>query len=1108
MSQSRMVAHRIVVLLMVMAASATAADQPASNHLWQIGKPDNGYAEFALAPRDYGKFRDDAFFIVGQSDPKTAWPYVHPGPADPWAGSRSHTFTILFALKATPADGQCRLIVDLLDTHSRTAPVLFVDVNGKSFRHNTPAGGGDESIFGDPAKGREHRFEIAFPASLLKQGVNEISISNAWGSWALCDWVALQTPAGLELTEVKGSILKSAASPPVLIDRGGRLFQPIELQVRHVGDDASVTLHATGAEPVQASLRTGAHKLHIAVPAVSAETKVAVTLESAGSAIATRDVTLKPVRKWQVYLLPHSHVDIGYTHLQSDVEKLHWKHIENAIALSARTRDYPSEARFKWNVEVLWAVESYLNQATPEKRQAFIQAVKDGWIGLDGMYGNELTGLCRPEELLRLFRYGTKLADEIGAPIDSAMISDVPGCTWGIVTAMNQAGIKYFSVGTNESARIGTSLSTWGDKPFYWIGPDGKSRVLMWLAGRGYSHFHSGTLAAKADTVIPAYLRQLEEARYPYDMVQIRYSIGGDNGPPDPAMPDYVKKWNATYAYPKLVLATTSQLFREFENRYAAQIPSHAGDFTPYWEDGAASSAQETILNRRTADILTQAEALWAMLRPNQYPAGRFYDAWRDVILYDEHTWGAHNSISEPDAPFVKGQWATKSAFATRAAFSAAVLRMQALIPPLRSPDSPAAQWEVFNTTSFSQTSLVLVDVPTAGDAVVGPDGQPVPSHRLGPNALVFLAREVPPFSSVRYAFKAGPPLSGKVKVEGTTITNGLLTASIDPKTGAIASLKVAGIEADLADVKGDVRLNDYLYVPGADPKKAQRSGPVTIRLTGNNSLMGAIEIESDAPGCNKLTRIVRLVDGADHLDIDNIVDKKPIRTKEGVHFAFPFNVPDGVMRMETPFAVVRPEIDQLPGSCKNWFTVQRWVDVSNDQFGVTLATPDAPMGEVGAITAETPWIAKLAPSQTFYSYVMNNYWFTNYKADQEGPTYFRYAIRPHKGYIAHEAARFGIAFAQPLMSYRPTADNAMPSRLTIDNPAVIATLKPSDDRKALIVRLFAASEKPQRATIAFADPKPASISISDLSEKPIAPVRGPIELPPHGLVTIRTELP
>ena len=75
--------------------------------------------------------------------------------------------------------------------------------------------------------------------------------------------------------------------------------------------------------------------------------------------------------------------------------------------------------------------------------------MKQGQVALNGMYLNELTGLCRPEELLRLFRFATQMAAQTGVPIESAMISDVPGYTWGTVTAMAQAGIKYFSTAPN-----------------------------------------------------------------------------------------------------------------------------------------------------------------------------------------------------------------------------------------------------------------------------------------------------------------------------------------------------------------------------------------------------------------------------------------------------------------------------------------------------------------------------------------------------------------------------------------------------------------------------------------------------------------------------------
>ncbi|MCU0980254.1 MAG: polysaccharide lyase family protein, partial [Pirellulaceae bacterium] len=600
--------------------------------LWQIGKPDNGNAEFALAPNRYAEFRDDGFYVVGKSEPQRDWPYVHPGPSDGWAGGRPHTFSVVFGLKAAPVAGQCQLRLDLLDTQRPIPPELRIAVNGREFPQTLPPGAGDASVFGDPAQGREHQVEVVFPAQLLKAGANEIAITTRSGSWLLYDWLGLAAPTGLELADVNGTVIGSAQSPPVLVERDGQLKQIVRLGIRHFGDEAQARILVDGAEPVSLSLRTAVQILEVAVPAVDKETEVAVRVEVAGQT-TTQSVTLRPVRKWVVYLLPHSHVDIGYTHVQTEVEQAQWKYLEMAIDTAEKSAEYPAGARFKWNVEVLWAVDSYLKQATPEKRRRFIDAVKKGQVGLQALYGNQLTGLCRPEELLRLLTCAQQVSQMCGQPITSAMITDVPGYTWGMVPAFAHSGVKYFSIGPNGGDRIGHTAAAWGDKPFWWIGPRGEDKVLAWMTGTGYYQvFHS------EDRLLD-YLGRLADKGYAYDYVQVRHCLG-DNGAPDVNFPERVKDWNERFAYPKLVIATTDEMIRDFEQRYGDQLPTAQGDFTPYWEDGAASSAQETALNRASAERLVQAETLFAMFRPHAYPASDFYQAWRNVLLYDEHTWG------------------------------------------------------------------------------------------------------------------------------------------------------------------------------------------------------------------------------------------------------------------------------------------------------------------------------------------------------------------------------------------------------------------------------------------------------------------------------------
>ena len=226
----------------------------------------------------------------------------------------------------------------------------------------------------------------------------------------------------------------------------------------------------------------------------------------------------------------------------------------------------PGRRRFKWNVEVLWAVDSYLKQATPEKRQRFIDAVKKGQVGLQALYGNQLTGLCRPEELLRLLTCAQQVSQLCDQPITSAMITDVPGYTWGIVPAFAHSGVKYFSIGPNGGDRIGHTIAAWGDKPFWWIGPNGQDKVLVWMTGTGYYQvFHS-------EERLLEYLGRLADKGYAYDYVQVRHCLG-DNGAPDVNFPERVKQWNEKYAYPKLVIATTDEMFRDFEQRYGDQLP-------------------------------------------------------------------------------------------------------------------------------------------------------------------------------------------------------------------------------------------------------------------------------------------------------------------------------------------------------------------------------------------------------------------------------------------------------------------------------------------------------------------------------------------------------
>jgi hypothetical protein len=922
----------------------------------------------------------------------------------------------------------------------------------------------------------------------------------------------------------------SAQSEQALVRRDGKLYQLVKVEISHIALPCDVVVYADSGEKLKAYLETGYNAIYLPVTVIDKEKKINISIVMNGKPIKIEVVSLKPVERREIYLLPHSHVDIGYSDLQQNVERNHWKYFEQAIDLAQKTSHYPRGAQFKWNAEVLWAVESYLKEASPEKRALFIEAVRKGWIGLQALLSNELTGLCHSEELLHLTAYARRLSKQYGLAINSAMITDIPSYTWGIIPALAQARVKYFSSGPNfipslpdGGDRIGFALKKWGDRPFYWVSPSGQEKVLFWMAGKGYSWFHGlnmGNLTLDKKQFIFDYLRQLAESGYPYSMVQVRYTVGGDNGPPDPKLSDFVKTWNEEYESPQFVIATSSEMFKEFERRYAEIIPAFRGDFTPYWEDGAASTARQTALNRNSAERLLQAETLWAMLDPESFPTDEFYEAWRNVALFDEHTWGASDSVGNPDSPDVKAQWDYKQAFAqegerrSRELMAAILKKGQA-----ETKETSSTALNIYNTNSWKRTDLVLVpkELSTIGDLVKDENGTPVPSQRLTSGELAFLAKDIPPLGAKRFFMEKGNAfVKGKARAENENLENDMISISVNPATGAISHFKWKKYqEIEFVDQSQGLGFNEYLYVPGKDPKQAQSEEKVKISVKEPGPLVASLFIESDAPGAYSFKRELRIVNGLDRLDLISIIDKKKIREKESIHFAYPIQVLNGIVRLDLGRGFIRPEFDQIPGSCKDFFCVQNLVDISNEDYGLTWVSLDAPLVEIGKMTDERPansgvrlWLQTFEPSQTIYSYVMNNYWHTNYKADQEGSVIFRYSIWPHQGFETAAIKRFGIEQSQSLLATLSDENAPLLKKLfTFEASGVLVTsLRPSEDKKALIVRLYNASGRPEQASLKVENSSSASIFISNIFEELLEKVDGPFFLPPFGIIALRIE--
>jgi alpha-mannosidase len=912
---------------------------------------------------------------------------------------------------------------------------------------------------------------------------------------------------------------------PALIKKGKDTLQLIDVQIDHTKPSGNVSITTDiDKNKISKSLSLGVNTIELLVPKVKSKKSIKVNVSVEGLLTKNENIELKPVIFREFDFASHSHNDIGYSDLQDTVEQKQIRNIRDAMQLIKKTSQYPSAARYKWNIESLWAVENFMKIASEEEKKNFVEDVKSGSIGLPASYANQLTGICSPEDLIHYTDYAFQLNRLYGIHFNTVMISDIPGVSWAMVPALAERGIKYISSGPNYvpsipelGDRVGYSDRAWGDKPFYWLSPSGKEKVLFWQAAKGYSWFHNfnvGRAGEKTKSNLMEYLKELDSTKYPYQMVQLRYTIPADNGTTDPDLSDFVKEWNEKYISPKIVLVNVGEMMQKFDSIYHKIIPVYSGDYSPYWEDGAASTAKDLAMTRHTSNRLNQSEILSTMLNPDNFNDEQFYKAWRNVVMFEEHTWGSWNSISDPDNPFTVSQWNYKKAFATDGEERSKKIREGIL----SSRSNERGFYEVYNTSSWNRTDLVFLPKEQSIDlmnGVMDADNRICPSQILSDGTLVFLAQNVPALGSKKYTLiNKNASLNSDLKINKNVIENEFLKVRVNPENGSIQSIIRKDNDEELAD-NNRSGLNQYLYVPGRDPSKAQSTKNVSIRIKENGPLIVSLVIESEAPGTKKLSQEIRLIKGINRIDIINTVDKLKVREKEAVNFAFPFNIPDGKIKIDLGVGILQSEINQLEGSCKDFNCAQRWVDISNNKTGITWTTVDAPLIEIGALINEElvngykQWKKKTTLSNTFYSYVMNNYWHTNFKADQEGEVTFRYSIFPHNEFNQSDATKRGIESNQPLIVYASDANSTeLKSLFTIENKNIIlSTIKPSVDKKGIMLRLYNASSESQKPALIWKKLQPNKVYLSNANHEKLQPFNPDENWPPFAFKTLYLEL-
>lgn len=913
--------------------------------------------------------------------------------------------------------------------------------------------------------------------------VGAMLLGTAWGAQALSDEPMVRT-------KVWPAVYKS--------DKG--LMQRVWVTVDHEGKAASATLRL-GDQSQRVKLEAGENRFFFEVPEVSSAQSLPLTVTRGKEELATETVTIEPVRHWRMNLVQHTHTDIGYTRSQMEILAEHLRYIDYALDYCDATDDYPDAAKFRWTCEISWAVSEYLKCRPAEQIARLKQRVKEGRIELATMYLNfdELPD----EQTLAASLAPLKQFREAGMRAELAMQDDVNGIGWCFSEYFADAGVKYLNMGTH-----GHRALICFDKPtvFWWQSPSGK-KVLAYRA----EHYNQGNFFGvhtddfgQFETRVLEYLGQLEAKDYPYDICAAQHSgYFTDNAPPSTKSCEMVRRWNEKYEWPKLRTAVATEFIKTVESDYADRIQTIRGAWPDWWTDGFASGAREAAVSRITHSniIANQAGLSFAKMLGAELPEGmneRIDGINNALLFYDEHTFGYSESVRDPYGLETWEQRSLKQSYAWEAYRYAGLLGentmglLQSFVPKANVPSIA-----VFNTLNWSYSGIAKVYIDhqilpkEKAFRIVDEAGHEIPAQagesRSDGTYWCLYVKDVPALGYARYRVEVldepRPAVVAADKLADKRVENEWYTIDFDPSRGTIHQLYDKALGKPLLSADAEWEMGEFIYeiidsrhpmekytAPQFLRRRPERirferyeKGPIwdTYRFRGET-------VAGREP--NNLMVEYRVYNVEKKIEVVYRLRKKAVTDPEAIYIAFPYEVEAGKIHLDVPGGNIEAGVDQIPGSSNDWYTVQNFATARSERSQVVMGSPEIPLMQFGAINTGRYEAGAVPQSTNMYSWPMNNYWVTNFNADQMGELQWSYFITSSTDNSIGYATRFAWENRIPFLTRvlqadeRSTAGFPAASLLKIvPQNLLLVNMRPVEGERAVMLQLREIDGKPAR---------------------------------------------
>jgi alpha-mannosidase len=771
----------------------------------------------------------------------------------------------------------------------------------------------------------------------------------------------------------------------------------------------------------------------------------------------------EPSTRTRCFAVGQGHLDTAWLWRLRESRRKCLRTFATALRLMEQYPDF----RFLWSQAQQYA---WVQEDAPQLFEAVAARVRESrWEAGGAMWVEPDCNVPSGESLVRQILHGTRFWEQAFGPAGRQTFLYLPD-TFGFNAALPQimalAGLDTFV--TNKLAWNDTN--EFPHTTFRWRGLDGTEVLAHLTPGRDYNA-----------QLTPAELQRGEKETVRKSGVADAawlqpLGFGDGGGGPTAGMLENAQLARACEGLPEVRLQTARALCDEL-HRQRAQMQAEGRDL-PVWDGELyleyhrgvyTTQAWLKRANRRAEQGLRIAEWLTAVSvgatkrRSDEGAQRRLADAWRLVLLNQFHD-------------ILPGSSITAVYDDARAQYAEIEASYQSVIA-----DGVRAWAAAADTRGMRRPALVFNPCSTPRSGPVECEGEWLD------------ARDVPALGAA-VVERASPLSTAPVTVHGGTLSNGLLSATID-ETGRIVSLRRGDVdrEAGARQAAGArAPLNQLVLYEDRprfwdawdlDREYLEKPTPVTggaesWQVVESGPWRGVIEVSRPLGRASRITQRFALAAGSPRLDIQTTVDWHEERTI--LRALFPVDVRARQATYEIPFGCLeRPTHRNTPWEQAMYeVCAQRWMDLSEPGFGVALLND----GKYGHSCHESVLGLSLLRSPNF----------PDPRADR-GTHEFTYSLMPHSGdWRAAGADREAEALNTPLWAVPLPGEQTgrfsgswAPFTLEIQGAAgvQVTAVKRAEDDDRLIVRLVETHGGAGRVRIRWNAPVQA-VELVDLLER------------------------